>query len=1199
MGFRVIKSAWFTKAFFIIILFYHTSGYCQPRYDGPSRRADSAQFAASWELQKNNYELAIFYQKHAVADAIEVFGQKAPIVQYSTKLADIYSEIGDYTHTDSVYYSSLKIAYSKSNEDLSTLGRLLVRFGFEWEQRNMDSTEKYFYKAVEISKKLDDTILNFNLMEGLLDVYLNYGKLDSAEYAIDWLLPRLQPAGYTDETHGRERLGTIQLLKGMYKSSIKNYLVGIDSSFTAKLNRDTSRMEYYFFNRNAVNCLEGIAIDDLEEKDTNNSLKYLGKSLEIANENLNSITHLKGSNIYSEQTSFGAFNDDEIVKSLSQLPFDLTNQMDLAISFHIKYFPNNPIALKLAINTILQRKNLVFYAASRSNEILKKHFAPNQKKIIDSLVHLSSIICKLKLTDPNNNLSLGALYQIAEEQHIKERTVENTLRFDEDISNISIDNIMKYLPDSSSFLEFTLYHPFNSKATNLASQYSDAAHYAVYIIHKNGNIKWVDLGEASIIDSIIQKWRDYIAEQNDSIISFISRGFYNKIMAPIMPFIRGSNHLLISPDSKIDLIPFSAFVMPNNNSLIQQYKITYITNAFELIKKTSRTFLFNPPIMFANPDYGAYTSEKQYGTLNQLIDNLYPVHQLPATQEQVNVFNKYFPNGLVFQKDSASASNFQKIDNPIILDIATHGFYVPLHQHRLLESKTSNSTPSTLELKMNTNYPLLRCGLEFADANEIIKGNNKGILLGLDIANMNLSATELVVLSACETGLGDWENNTGVYSLQEAFTIAGAKSEVVSLWSVDDSATCRMVSSFYMYLSNGYDKAEAIRRAQLDLYNSRKYHNPYYWAGLIQVGDWSKIDFTKIDSLKNVKSGQYKEVLHKEFTQEKKLHLKGKIRCTTRFSDKVYVGTDLGYLYGISMATDSILWTKYIPVLSSSPLHTDTCILEISVDKNLIAVSTNTKLFVFDTVSQKPIWKFDTVNYSSSIPVFHDDKIFWASIDVLYAFDAKSGKIVWKSDVNGIAQSINIIKDTLIFVAQDIFSDTTRFISFNLSTGKTNKVFKFNGKIDNLMFFKNEFIFNYWGVRKTYEVLKLKTDLDSISLMTNLNYPLNQTIYSDPNQNELCFATHFGIEAFDYHEGETMWRTNIDGFAPYGSPIVSGNSLYFNAYYNSYKSVAFLSYNLNNGDTAIFKLPDTPDASAIVCNSKIAVSSGEYLYFIK
>ncbi len=141
--------------------------------------------------------------------------------------------------------------------------------------------------------------------------------------------------------------------------------------------------------------------------------------------------------------------------------------------------------------------------------------------------------------------------------------------------------------------------------------------------------------------------------------------------------------------------------------------------------------------------------------------------------------------------------------------------------------------------------PLLRSGLALAGANTWLKGETlppeaeDGILTAEDVSGLDLLATELVVLSACETGLGEVQVGEGVFGLRRAFMLAGAKTLVMSLWKVPDKQTQELMSDFYRRILAGEARADALRQAQLAM--KQKYPDPYYWGAFICQGDPSAL----------------------------------------------------------------------------------------------------------------------------------------------------------------------------------------------------------------------------------------------------------------------------------------------------------------------------------------------------------------------
>ena len=175
--------------------------------------------------------------------------------------------------------------------------------------------------------------------------------------------------------------------------------------------------------------------------------------------------------------------------------------------------------------------------------------------------------------------------------------------------------------------------------------------------------------------------------------------------------------------------------------------------------------------------------------------------------------------------------------SPQLLHIATHGFFLEnekkIRENSFMQMISENSSSRSVS------NPLLRSGLLFAGANrawtnkEVIEGIEDGILTAEEIANLNLSGTKLVVLSACKTALGDVDNSEGVFGLQRSFKLAGVETLVMSLWDVSDNATSEFMLTFYQNLLEGKTKLASFQTAQQQI--RKQYKNPYYWAAFIML----------------------------------------------------------------------------------------------------------------------------------------------------------------------------------------------------------------------------------------------------------------------------------------------------------------------------------------------------------------------------
>ncbi|HKI32356.1 MAG TPA: CHAT domain-containing protein, partial [Gemmataceae bacterium] len=185
----------------------------------------------------------------------------------------------------------------------------------------------------------------------------------------------------------------------------------------------------------------------------------------------------------------------------------------------------------------------------------------------------------------------------------------------------------------------------------------------------------------------------------------------------------------------------------------------------------------------------------------------------------------------------------ERCRSPRILHLATHGFFLqdqPHDPNRERRDLGVIGDAGHLSGPLPEN-PLLRAGLALAGANTWLRGGTPpdeaedGLLTAEDVSGLDLLDTELVVLSACETGLGEVRTGEGVFGLQRAFILAGAKTLVMSLWKVDDEATCELMEDFYRRLLAGEPRSDALHAAQQAL--RQKYPEPYFWGPFVCLGN--------------------------------------------------------------------------------------------------------------------------------------------------------------------------------------------------------------------------------------------------------------------------------------------------------------------------------------------------------------------------
>jgi CHAT domain-containing protein len=234
------------------------------------------------------------------------------------------------------------------------------------------------------------------------------------------------------------------------------------------------------------------------------------------------------------------------------------------------------------------------------------------------------------------------------------------------------------------------------------------------------------------------------------------------------------------------------------------------------------------------PDYGISATDRARLTKERSTEPVYyslalerggnDLSELPGTKTEVETIAGLMSTKgwqtEVLLNDQALEETLKDCFKPRVMHIATHGFFQP-------------------DTKANQN-PLLRSGLMLAGASQTLAGNRAdktedGILTAYEAMNLNLDNTDLVVLSACETGLGEITNGQGVYGLQRAFKVAGARTIIMSLWNVNDQATLELMTAFYDRWLKGETKRDAFLHAQQTL--KTKYSSPYFWGAFVLIGE--------------------------------------------------------------------------------------------------------------------------------------------------------------------------------------------------------------------------------------------------------------------------------------------------------------------------------------------------------------------------
>lgn len=303
---------------------------------------------------------------------------------------------------------------------------------------------------------------------------------------------------------------------------------------------------------------------------------------------------------------------------------------------------------------------------------------------------------------------------------------------------------------------------------------------------------------------------------------------YGVFWKPIQEAIGLASAVYLSADGVFNQINLEAIPTPDGRYVIDNTNIVLVSNTRDLHERRLRTktrAAGNTATMFGNPTF--YEANAGGATITPLPGTEEEVLQLDFLLKQKGWETKEYV------ESAAVEEAVKEINSPKIFHIATHGLYRRAREISLTDQIRGN------EAVMAQN-PLLRTGLLLAGAGDLLSKTNynynidNGILTAYEAMSLNLDQTDLVVLSACETGLGDVQQGEGVYGLQRAFLVAGAKVLVMSMFRVDDEATRKLMLKFYQKWLASNNLRESFTAARKEL--RAEYPAPLYWGAFMMIG---------------------------------------------------------------------------------------------------------------------------------------------------------------------------------------------------------------------------------------------------------------------------------------------------------------------------------------------------------------------------
>lgn len=546
----------------------------------------------------------------------------------------------------------------------------------------------------------------------------------------------------------------------------------------------------------------------------------------------------------------------------------LTKGTGTVISWHAQTKGDLQLC-RLAFLTLLRRKGRILETMTSTLAELRQRLRPEDQQLLAqwnaTRTQLANVF-RQNVDEQNPEQYRKRINAIEERiQQLEAQISTRNAEFFSHVQPVTIEQVQQKIPVGVVLVELTTYSPVSPKGQQPTDD-SGKPRYAAFILPHEGELTSVDLGAREPIDANVRKLRAVLSGRRKDVRD-IARQLDEQIMRPLRPFLGENKLVLLSPDGMLNLVPFGALIDEDGQYLAKRFTFDYLTTGRDLLRMQHSNVLPQKPVLIADPDFNAtsnnsmsrhaHNKSESRGQRSTDFGSL-QFGPLPGTAQEAKGIRRQLVGAVVLTGTKATETALKQVHGPQILHLATHGFFLidqpveppdsrgatvvasfpfafpPVGASSLTD--VSRLQPSVARVK--TEDPLLRSGLALAGFNHRQSGAEDGVLTALEVAGLDLRGTQLVVLSACETGVGEVQVGEGVYGLRRALVMAGAETQVLSLWKVADDATRDLMVSFYQRLLKGEGRAEALRQVQLNMLKSEQYAHPYYWASFISSGDW-------------------------------------------------------------------------------------------------------------------------------------------------------------------------------------------------------------------------------------------------------------------------------------------------------------------------------------------------------------------------
>lgn len=802
--------------------------------DGKAETGNYSQVISNLGLlyqSRGRFNKALSLDEQALKQR-ETSDNKGMLIVSINNLAVLKKETGNYTEAEAGFKKGLELA-RETNDNLATalLNNNLAMTYLDMNKMKEAET-RIALSLTEAAKVLKEDAGNYIKLEiNQANIFRLQKKYLQAEtiYLKTIAIKEKKLGQHPDLAHLKRGLAQLYLEMGK-TAEVEKLLQSaydIDKQKLGEKNPATLAVQqelanFYRFSGNSAKALELIGKVVLLKKEIYGethpnyiqALEDQALSLWLAGSNVECKTNYKKvieNTLQYIQTYFNALNDNE-----KTLYWEKTNtRLHRFFSFARKNQATDQDLLKTFYNTAINTKGFLLNNSTKTRNIifssgdddLKATFGQwlETKELLNSAYQLS------KEEVRQEKVNVDSLRTRAEE--LERELSKKSALFKEAIDEkpLTAEQVQKQLKPGECAVEILQLNEYNNGFTG-----SDVY---VGLILFQGEIKLVELGNGKAIETAIANFRTKVTNRKPE------NEAYAQTWKDLDQQLKGITKIYLSLDGAYHQLSINALKDASGKYLADKYSIQLVGNTRDLMEvKATEASPIKPGSAFliGNPKFGS-------GGV---------VEQLPGTETEVKNITRLLSslnvNARALYGENATEREVKKLQSPAILHIATHGYFL----HDVSEVETAKVLG--VNVSAAGENPLLRSGILLAGCENVFDENyhpplnsENGVLTAYEAMSLNLDKTDLVVLSACETGLGSVKQGEGVYGLQRAFLIAGARTIIMSLWSVSDEATMELMTLFYTNYAKTGNKNQAFNDAikQLKL----KYKEPFYWSAFVML----------------------------------------------------------------------------------------------------------------------------------------------------------------------------------------------------------------------------------------------------------------------------------------------------------------------------------------------------------------------------